>query len=109
VLIAPHSYVRILSHTHPQALFAPLLPFSLPFSRTCREEFKRHKKADPKWLGSFFREWESYLKTIESQSAAAEAGVGRNLGPEEVAALNEEQQLQLAQLQKEAVNMAKET
>lgn len=63
-----------------------------------REEFKKHRKADAKFLAAFFREWEQYL----SQVAKPEGAEGRDLAPEHAGALTPEQKEQLAKLQQEA-------
>lgn len=65
------------------------------------EEFKKHKKADAKFLGSFFAEWTSYVEQIEKQSVA-EGNIGISLDPALADALSEEQRAQLSKLREEA-------
>ena len=60
-----------------------------------REEFKRHKEAKPEFVESFMIEWRQYLQQLE------QGAVGRELSPEEISALNEEQQIQLNNLRLE--------
>jgi len=72
---------------------------ALPPSRS--EEFKRHKKADAKFVASFFAEWTAYLRQLEAQSAAA-GPLGAPLDPALVGSLSEEQRAQLGKLREEA-------
>ena len=55
-----------------------------------RQEFRRHKTAKPEFLVGFFREWEAYARHLEQSAPAA---VGRDLEPEHVAGLSEEQRV----------------
>jgi hypothetical protein len=73
-----------------------------------RDEFKRHKKADPKWLGSFFREWEAYLEMVQKQSVAEGRPMGSALPQEAMRDLTDEQKVQLEALKKEATSLYKD-
>ena len=55
-----------------------------------RQEFRRHKTAKPEFLVGFFREWEAYVQHLEQ---ATPASVGRELSPEHVAGLSDEQRV----------------
>jgi hypothetical protein len=95
---------------HP--VFTLLLTTFIPRRR---DEFKRHKKADAKFLVSFFGEWEGYLRTLQTQSVAgggggggAGSGLGRELSGEERAQLTDEQRVQLDKLRKEATGLYKD-
>lgn len=68
-----------------------------------REEFKRHKKADAKFLTAFFKEWNGYVEMLEQQSPAM-GTLGRDLDPAAVANMTAEQKEQLARLKTEARN-----
>jgi len=80
-----------------------------------REEFKRHKKADTKWLQSFFTEWDKYLRMIQQQtnlsslttSEAADTSrtIGSDLPKETIQRMSDEQKQQLSQLRNEAQNL----
>lgn len=67
----------------------------------CREEFKRHKKAEAKWLVNFFQEWTSYAGMLEQQNPVAGA-VGSPLPKDAVRAMTDEQKVQLLKLKEEA-------
>ncbi len=60
-----------------------------------REEFKRHKAAKPEFVAAFMQEWQGYLQQLK------EGEIGRPLTDEEIAALNDEQQVQLNNLRLE--------
>lgn len=62
----------------------------------CREEFKRHKTAEAKFLTSFFAEWENYVDTLEQQNTLER--VGKNLDSGTVETMSTEQKKQLAKL-----------
>jgi hypothetical protein len=64
---------------------------------TFREEFKRHKNADQKFVGMFLQEWTSYLDNLKMSSSEG-FGVGRSLTDEQIAALSPEQREQLQKL-----------
>ncbi len=85
---------------HPRA-GAPLPPAAR------REEFRRHKKADQKWLVNFYREWDEYLRQLAQQSVAA-GSLGRDMAPELVSQMNDEQKQQLQQLRTEAAALYKD-
>ena len=69
-----------------------------------RSEFKLHKTASAKHLAPFFEQWMAYLQELNTGFANSGAGAqrfGRDLAPEELSALNEEQQERLQTLQEE--------
>jgi hypothetical protein len=66
-----------------------------------REEFRRHKKSEAKWLVAFFREWNGYAQQLETQRVM-DGEIGANLGPEADRALSPEQREQLLKLRAEA-------
>lgn len=72
-----------------------------------REEFKRHKKADAKWLTMFYREWNQYVAQMEQQSPIA-GPVGSNLPGEAVKAMTDEQKIQLLKLREAAAKPYKD-
>ena len=101
------------------------LPFHLRElgDRYVRDEFRKHRGADAKWLRGFVAGWEEYAQMLERQSAADVAGgfggggggggggtadaataggIGRALSPEEIRGMSEEQRNQLAALRYEA-------
>ena len=63
-----------------------------------REEFKRHKTAQPQHLAAFFREWLAYLTQMNSQGVGS---YGANLPDEYLTTLSTEQKQNLDQLRKE--------
>jgi len=81
-----------------------------------RDEFKRHKDAQPQYLQTFFQQWLTYLSelkrmsdTIMMQHSNADShdddgGIrfGRELSAEERESLNEEQRKQLFELETES-------
>lgn len=68
-----------------------------------REEFRKHRAAKDSFLAPFFREWDGYLAQLQAGPAA----VGRDLGPDQAAALTQEQREQLARLHEEATKLAR--
>jgi len=64
--------------------------------RYVREEFGRHKNAEPRFLGPFYEQWEEYLKTLEQRQGGA---VGRDLNLIEVSEMTDEQRQQLVRAQ----------
>jgi len=80
------------------------LPFHLRElgDRYVKDEFRKHAKADAKWLRGFAASWEEYAAALERQSAATAEGIGRALEPEQVRGLSDEQKNQLAALRYEA-------
>lgn len=67
----------------------------------CREEFRRHKKAEAKWLESFFTEWKSYADMLQQQSPVA-GSLGAPLPKDAVKSMTDEQKVQLLKLKEEA-------
>ena len=72
-----------------------------------REEFRKHRDAKDKFLPAFFREWDAYLAQLAAAPAPAGGAVGRDLAPDEAAALTKEQLEQLARLHEEATKLAR--
>lgn len=75
----------------------------------CSEEFKKHKKADAKWLPNFYREWNSYVDMLEAQGGVAAGEIGRDLAPDQLGQMNDEQKQQLAQLKMETDKLYKDS
>lgn len=77
-----------------------------------REEFRRHKDADAKFVGQFLEQWEAYAadiaRSISVPGAVSleSAGPGRDLSADDIAALSEEQLEQLDTLKQEAMAAA---
>jgi hypothetical protein len=67
-----------------------------------REEFRRHRSAKPQFLGGFFREWEAYVASLRA-GPVLELQPGRNLSPDVIATMSDDQQAQLARLRQEVV------
>lgn len=65
-----------------------------------RKEFRLHKKADAKFVQSFFAEWRHYAATLEAQQTLEV--VGEALDPQMLGTLSDEQRAQLAKLRQEA-------
>ena len=80
------------------------LPFHLRElgDRYVKDEFRKHAKADARWLRGFAASWEEYAAALERQSAASAEGIGRALAPEQLRGLTDEQKNQLAALRYEA-------
>jgi len=70
-----------------------------------REEFKRHKNAEPKHLQQFFQQWLQYLEHLRNSTPDS---FGRELSGEEVAALSEDQAGQLKNLAKAAADLERD-
>ena len=68
-----------------------------------REEFKRHKSAQPDHLNAFFREWLRYLSHMNTQG---QGGYGADLDEEWTRSLSAEQRGQLQQLKIETQRAA---
>lgn len=68
-----------------------------------REEFKRHKSAQPQHLNAFFREWLHYLTQMNQQG---QGGYGANLPDEYITTLSAEQKQSIEQLKKETQRAA---
>lgn len=70
-----------------------------------REEFRKHKGADSKYIVSFMKEWTDYADQLEGQLRygcdSTEAVIGRNLSPEELDMMSEQQLGQLLELKTE--------
>ena len=71
------------------------------------DEFKRHRKAAPEFVGPFLRQWTEYLDTLRAQTDAWTPGpgrprLGRHLREEELNSLSDEQLGQLHELRSEA-------
>jgi len=64
-----------------------------------REEFKRHKSAEERFLTSFFSEWENYATTLAKQKSVEK--LGENLDEGIVETMSKEQKQQLAKLLQE--------
>ena len=71
-----------------------------------REEFKRHKSAQPEHLNAFFREWLHYLTCMNKQG---EGSYGAHLPEEYTTTLSTEQKQNLEQLRKETQRAAEVT
>ena len=82
-----------LSLSHPLSL----LSF---FNRPCSKEFQLHRKAEAKFLQSFFQEWRRYASMLEEQHTLETVGVP--LDPFMLDTLSEEQRQQLSKLKAEA-------
>ncbi len=80
------------------------LPPYYPSLYIYSEEFKRHKKADAKFVASFMTEWSNYLKQLEQQSVAAGV-LGVPLDPQLTGVLTDEQKMQLGKLKDEATKL----
>ena len=71
-----------------------------------REEFKRHKSAQPQHLNAFFREWLGYLTQMNSQG---QGSYGAHLPEEYLSTLSTEQKQMIDQLRKETQRAAEVT
>lgn len=91
----------ILPHAPYPHLF---LHFYAPPARS--EEFKRHKKANAKFVATFFTEWGNYAATLERQAGAAAGELGVAMDPHALATMSPEQQDQLQKLREEARKLA---
>ncbi|KAI8592617.1 ACN9 protein-like protein, mitochondrial precursor [Geranomyces variabilis] len=72
-----------------------------------KDEFQRHKKAEPAFVKGFMKEWMAYRDTLRQQVSQApfEAGatpIGRKLQSEELDSLSHQQLGQLHALKKAA-------
>lgn len=68
-----------------------------------REEFRKHRTAKESFLAPFFREWDGYLGQLQVSADL----VGKDLGPDQAAALTTEQKEQLARLHEEATKLSR--
>ncbi len=96
-------FIRHDDHQHVRGL---KLSFSHPFlspvtlNRPCSKEFQLHRKAEAKFLQSFFQEWRRYASMLEEQQTLET--VGAPLDPFMLGTLSEEQRQQLSKLKAEA-------
>ena len=69
-----------------------------------REEFRRHRAAQARFLVPFFVEWERYLADLRARPpvAGAAAVAGADLPADAAASLSDEQRIMLESLRKEA-------
>ena len=69
-----------------------------------REEFRRHRAAQARFLVPFFVEWERYLADLRARApvAGAAAIAGADLPAASAAALSDEQRIMLESLRREA-------
>ena len=65
-----------------------------------RDEFKKHKAANPQFLKQFFNEWEQYVTMLEQSQDQRK--IGRDIDPSLVAMMTDEQRLQLNALKENA-------
>lgn len=65
-----------------------------------REEFKRHKTADPEFKKLFLDEWDKYLIDIKTSNG----NFGKDIPHEDKMKLNDLQKEQLRKLKRETVN-----
>ena len=65
-----------------------------------KEEFALHKDASDNFMVQFDRQWRDYLTTLRATDA--EAPIGREMTAEEVAALSDEQKIQLLKIRESA-------
>ena len=64
-----------------------------------REEFRKHRNADEKFLPAFFTEWEGYVQQLEQQAMGIHGdGFGTDIDEEVASSLTEEQREQLIKL-----------
>lgn len=69
-----------------------------------KEEFRRHRTAEARFLGNFFREWNGYLHSVAglgSGASAPAADLGHHLDATTLASMSEEQRAQLDLLRSE--------
>lgn len=93
-------YRRILrAHEH----FLPLEQRQLGDAYV-KLEFRQHRGASSSFLAQFERQWRDYLMLVRRP---ADGRIGRNLTPEEVAALNDDQKLQILKLREQAAGPPK--
>ncbi|CAH1776146.1 unnamed protein product [Owenia fusiformis] len=69
-----------------------------------KEEFRRHKSAEPKDVGPFMLEWTAYYATLAKQLAAKtqKQSYGKNLDNRQLDAFNDEQIGQIFELYQES-------
>jgi len=71
-----------------------------------REEFRAHRGASAAFLVEFERQWRDYLQQV-LRPEMHDQGLGREMTAGEVAALNDEQKVQLLKIRENAVGPAK--
>lgn len=100
-MLAPRALYRHILRAH-RAVLPPDLRFV--GDGYVREEFRKHRKAEAKFVGPFMRSWSEYLSTLEEQRAQALEGavLGRDLAATELDALTESQRKQLSLLKRES-------
>ena len=94
------SIYRQILRTHRKQLPAEMRQLGDTY---VRDEFKRHLSAEEKHLQPFVREWKLYLANMRLQPIL---GIGKNLAPDELLDLSEEQRDQLHKLRDEARKVA---
>ena len=71
------------------------LPTALKFmgNSYVRDEFNRHKNADPSFIPGFLQAWTSYRDTLTQQLQDAQSSqvIGKKLGEQDLSALNDGQ------------------
>ena len=72
-----------------------------------RTEFALHRDASADFKVQFERQWRDYLTTLKLQDPHADGKIGREMTPEEVGALSDEQKVQLLKIREEAKGPAK--
>ena len=94
------SLYRDLLRVHAAALPAELRALGDSYVRA---EFRAHKTAAPKFVGTFLASWERYLAELRARHAlSAGAGAGRDLADDDAQALSPEQRETLETLRREA-------
>ena len=64
-----------------------------------KEEFRKHRNADPKFVANFMEEWSTYLVMLQQQ----EGNYGVDLNRDQISDMNEEQLEQMKELHKAAL------
>lgn len=72
-----------------------------------RAEFRLHRGASETFMPQFERQWRDYLTTL--RRAPTEGTIGRQMTSEEVAALSDEQKVQLMKIHEEATTVSEPT
>ena len=65
-----------------------------------RDEFKKHKSANPQFLKQFFNEWEQYVTMFEQSKD--QKSLGKDIDPSLVDMMTDEQKVQLHALKENA-------
>eukprot|EP01052_Picozoa_sp_SAG31_P015133 SAG31_NODE_963_length_10710_cov_332.216285_10_plen_102_part_00 len=63
-----------------------------------KEEFRKHRNADPKFVKNFMHEWSSYLVMLQQQ----QGDFGVDLSSQQISSMNEEQLGQMEELRSAA-------